>query len=325
MAGPWAFRVGMVVPAWYPEEAPEELVRQLLARTLCGVESLCAAEDVVLVLDGQPRWASLLEEVARQRGFSFEALPRNEGKGAAVARGIERLLPHGCRYIVTRDSDGDHLLADMPALIELAELMAAESGTDLLIVSGCRLDRVRPLGVLRAALEEVTDRVLWQALQFYAAQEGRRLSEAYFAPYGDWPDIQSGYKVYSLPAAAKALSALRSCGPISRCGVETVPAVEILAAGGTIGMMARRTYQEQPISGYRGVDVVRMYGEPLAWAFRRLNIPSPVALALLDDSLLRCPLLFDAVHREALLAVRTALATALGLEPGRLQVPQRFF
>jgi hypothetical protein len=313
-------QVGMVIPAWYPDDAVPGLVDTLLTRTLDGVEQYCLPENVVLVLDGQERWQEAVQGQATARGHHYRYLPTNLGKGAAVAAGIEALDAANLRLIVTRDSDADHLINDLPSLLDLAELMDADTGNDLLIVSGGRGDRVRPLGFERAEYEQVTDRVLWQALQYHAARDGRVLSGIYFAPHGDWPDIQSGYKIYSAAAARMAAAILNSAcqgssdGGLSRCGVETLPAVVILSLGGEIGQVSRRTYQEQPVSGYRGLDTLRMYAEPLLWALRRLQIPGEVAATMLDDALLRSPLLFDHSRREKALSVRLAVLAGLGNE-----------
>ncbi len=307
--------VGMVVPTWYPVDADESLVERLLALTLEGVESVCRPDLVVVVLDGQPRWEEAVRRAASSRGLRFLALPVNVGKGGAVAAGIGSLADDAPALVATRDSDGDHRLEDLPAMVELARQMGEETGNELLLVSGGRPDRARPLGFERAEYELITDRVLWQALQYHAAQQGRHLTSAYFAAHGEVPDIQSGYKVYSAAAArvvATALDPEHDGAGIGRWGVETAPAVEILAAGGVLGVAARRTYQEQPVSGFRGVDAQRLYAQPLAWALRRLEVPAAVAAAMLDGALLRSPLVFDFRRRDEVLAVREAVLEALG-------------
>ncbi len=307
--------VGMVVPTWYPVDADESLVESLLALTLDGVEAFCRPESVILVLDGQPRWEEVGRRAALNRGLRYLALPVNVGKGGAVAAGIEALADDSPAFIATRDSDGDHRLEDLPALVELAQQIGDETGNDLVLVSGGRPDRGRPLGFERAEYEVITDRVLWQALQFHAARRGECLNSVYFAAHGDVPDIQSGYKVYSRAAAriaAEVLSPGADGGGIGRWGVETAPAVEILAAGGVLGVAARRTYQEQPVSGFRGVDALRLYAEPLAWALRRLEVPAGAAAAMLDGALMRSRLVFDFQRREQAVAVREAVVAALG-------------
>jgi hypothetical protein len=237
--------VGMVIPVWYPAEAAPELVATLLASTLDGVDQYCSPEHVVLVLDGQACWEEAVRTEAVIRGHPYHALPTNQGKGAAVAVGIAVLEAADLRFIVTRDGDGAHLISDLPALLELAELMTAETGNSFLFVAGGRRDRVHALGFARAEYEHVTDRVLWQALQYHAAREGRMLRGTYFAPHDDWPDLQSGYKVYSAAAARLAAQVLRAAGQgsrdggLARCGVETLPAVVILSRGGQIGQVTR--------------------------------------------------------------------------------------
>lgn len=307
--------VGMVIPTWYPADAEEALVEHLLELTLGGMESTCRPNLVVLVLDGQPRWEGNVRRAAERRGLRHLCLPTNIGKGGAVAAGIAELAEERPVLVATRDSDGDHRMEDLPALAELARQMGEETGNQLLLVSGGRPDRVRPLGFERAQYELITDRVLWQALQFHAARRGTQLTSVYFAAHGDIPDIQSGYKVYSLAAAhlaAQVLDPGRDGAGIGRWGVETAPAVEILSADGVLGVGLRRTYQEQPVSGFRGVDALRLYAEPLAWALRRLEVPADAAAAMLDGALMRSPLVFDFRRRDEVLAVREAVLTTLG-------------
>jgi hypothetical protein len=310
-------QVGMIIPVWYPSSAAPDLVDALLARALDGCELYCRPEHTLLVQDGQPLWRAKVQLEAEKRGFLYHCLAENQGKGRAVAAGIPILAATGVDFMVTRDSDGDTQVHDLPALAGLALQMAAETGSDLIIASGGRSDRVRPLGLERAEYEQLTDRFLWQALQYDAARRGRRLSEAYFATYGDWPDIQSGYKVYSARAAALAAEVLGSPGgedggdSLTRCGVETLPAIEILTRGGYLGVMARHTDLEQPVSGYRDVDALSMYARPLVWVCRRLSLPAKVAASLLDDSLLRSDLLFDAPKRDRALAVREHVLGAM--------------
>ncbi|MHB0876389.1 MAG: glycosyltransferase [Anaerolineae bacterium] len=321
--------VGMIVPVWYPTSAKPSLVQTLIERTLEGVDRYCLPEHVLLVQDGQENWREAVAAQAEAHGFGHLFLPENLGKGKAIAAGFEAMEGRPLRFLAVRDSDGDHLANDLPALVDLADQIETEADNSLTIVSGGRVDRYRPLGLERALFEELTDRVLWQALQYHAAREGRVLSGAYFAPYGDWPDIQSGYKVYSVAAARVAGAVLASAdrggdGSLSRCGVETLPAVTVLSLGGEFGVVMRRTYQEQPVSGYRDMDPLRLYGEPLLWAFRRLQVSGSVAATLLDDALLRSPLLFDATRRERALAVRRLVLEGLGAEVA-MRLGARFF
>lgn len=313
-------QLGMIVPVWYPSTASPELVDTLLARALDGCELYCLPERTLLVQDGQPIWQGKIRAQAGRRGCLYHFLPENMGKGRAVAEGIRLLAGTGVEFIVTRDSDGDTQVHDLPALAGLAFQMASETASDLIIAAGGRSDRMRPLGLERAQYEQLSDRFIWQALQYDAARQGRRLSEAYFAAYGDWPDIQSGYKVYSAAAANLAADVLTSPAAVAdgnllaRCGVETLPAVEILARGGYLGVMARHTDLEQPVSGYRDVDALSMYARPLVWVCQRLGLPAEVAAALLDEGLLRSSLLFDSAKRERALAVREHVLAALGCQ-----------
>lgn len=321
--------LGMVVPVWYPSDAPAGLVEELLKRTLEGVNLFCLPEHVLLVQDGQECWRDVVQAQAERHGFGHLYLPENLGKGRAIAAGFDTMDGRPLRFLVVRDSDGDHFVHDLPALVGLAQQMEQDTGSSLVIVSGGRLDRARQLGLERGLYEELTDRLLWQALQYHAAREGRVLSGAYFAPYGDWPDIQSGYKVYSMAAARVAAAVLGAAdrggdGTLSRYGVETLPAVTVLSLGGEFGVVARHTDQEQPVSGYRDLDALRLYGEPLLWAFRRLQIPGGIAVAMLDDALLRSPLWFDRLRRERALAMRALVLDGLGVDAA-MRTGARYF
>lgn len=321
--------VGMIVPVWYPTSAEPSLVETLIKRTLDGVGQYCLPEHVLLVQDGQDCWRDVVQVQAQEHGFGHLCLPENVGKGKAIAAGFDAMEGRELRFLCVRDSDGDHPVGDLPMLIDLADRIEVEADNSLSIVSGGRIDRVRQLGIERALYEDVTDRVLWQALQHHAAREGRALSGAYFAAYGDWPDIQSGYKVYSVAAARIAAAVLGSAdrggdGTLSRYGVETLPAVTVLSLGGELGVVARHACVEQPVSGYRDLDALKLYGEPLLWALRRLQIPGGVAAALLDDALLRSPLLFDPTRRERALAMRRLVLDGLGVDVA-MRLGTRFF
>ncbi|MDF3835587.1 glycosyltransferase family 2 protein [Cupriavidus basilensis] len=56
--------------------------------------------------DGSTQW--LRQEAAADPGLRVIVLPRNQGKGAAVLRGLELAAAEGFTHVLTMDSDGQH-------------------------------------------------------------------------------------------------------------------------------------------------------------------------------------------------------------------------
>jgi glycosyltransferase involved in cell wall biosynthesis len=64
---------------------------------------------------------SKLDELrARFTDVEVEHLPRNLGKGAAMARGLEWLAEQGFTHALTLDADGQHDTRDVPAFVDAA-------------------------------------------------------------------------------------------------------------------------------------------------------------------------------------------------------------
>src|SRR4051794_2881801 len=91
-------RVGVVVPAWYAPDLPVEAAAGLLRTTLEGSAGCIRPADVAVVVDGcevaLAAAQAVREELApRWRApFLLVELPRNLGKGAALAAGFRALL-----------------------------------------------------------------------------------------------------------------------------------------------------------------------------------------------------------------------------------------
>ena len=78
---------------------------------------------VILVDDGSdaPTKAVLSALAAGDAGIECLTLPENGGKGAAVLAGFARAAERGFTHALQIDADGQHDLADVPAMLALAE------------------------------------------------------------------------------------------------------------------------------------------------------------------------------------------------------------
>lgn len=90
------------------------------------------ALEVILVDDGSDATTrAVLDELALGEGVECMRLESNQGKGAAVMAGIARAGERGFSHALQVDADGQHELADVPALLELARRHPDR------LVSGC--------------------------------------------------------------------------------------------------------------------------------------------------------------------------------------------
>lgn len=102
--------------------------------------------DVLLVDDGSPPAEALeLERLARELETELLRLPRNSGKGTAIAAGIDALLARAVppEAVLLIDADGQHPPAAIPAFLNAsadAELVIGDRFADL--ASMPRLRRV---------------------------------------------------------------------------------------------------------------------------------------------------------------------------------------
>jgi membrane-associated phospholipid phosphatase/MFS family permease len=103
-------------------------------------ETLRHADDVVLVDDGAPpEIAALLDAAARDWRVHVLRPGANQGKGSAVAAGIQHALEHDPDAVIVLDSDGQHPAALIPRFVAAAEQADVVIG-----------DRGRPAAMPRA-------------------------------------------------------------------------------------------------------------------------------------------------------------------------------
>jgi glycosyltransferase involved in cell wall biosynthesis len=90
-----------------------------IAEVVQGVLAVCP--NVVVVDDGS---ADATAREAQRGGATVLTHMVNRGQGAALQTGISYALRAGAKYVVTFDADGQHDVADLPAL--LAPIVAGE-------------------------------------------------------------------------------------------------------------------------------------------------------------------------------------------------------
>jgi hypothetical protein len=309
---------GMVVPAFFSSKPTDDMVRRLLWVTLGECGQYLAWEHVWVVVDGDARTARLLAEVQTQvvrgqgRSFNTLVLPENHGKFWALKAGVAALLEASpsVDYVAMRDGDGDHTLADMPALLRAAVTLSEIYGDTRIIVLGARRSRHHPMGWVRGELETLLDRFTLDALSYRLAREGRVLNLSHCLRGDGVPDLSSGYKVYGRQSAqnlflrAEPQYASLSAEDYWHFGPETVPIVEGLLQDTVIAEVSRGTWDGQPTTSFGEFRYVTLYGELISWICTRLQVPTEVAAQLYDNHAPKMLLRTTAEGRELLANLR---------------------
>jgi glycosyltransferase involved in cell wall biosynthesis len=127
-------------------------------------ELLVAFPNVVVVDDGSDDDTA---DRAREAGASVLVHMVNRGQGAALQTGISYAIARGAEYIVTFDADGQHDMADLPAL-----LAPIENGLADICLGSRFLER-------RERIPAVRRFVLWCAVLFMRVTTHARLSDAH--------------------------------------------------------------------------------------------------------------------------------------------------
>lgn len=158
-----AVRCCIVVPTYNNAPFLPDFLEELTALT----------SNVVVVNDGSTdETASLLGPYESRIHVVHQ--PKNRGKGLALRRGFKVAREKGYDYAITIDSDGQHLLSDLPQFLDLIE---AEPGT--MIVGARNMDQKGVPG---------------------KSSFGNRFSNFwyYVETFIKLPDTQSGYRLYPL-------------------------------------------------------------------------------------------------------------------------------
>ncbi len=204
------------------------------APTIGRVVSGCLAHvgTVIVVDDGSSDGTA---EAAREAGARVESLERNQGKGAALRRGLEIALagspadPGEPAGVVLLDGDGQHDPGDLPALIA-----AWESGAGELVI-GSRLGASDAIPRARYFTNYVGSRILsWMS--------GVELE-----------DSQSGYRLLAASLARRLR--LRSCG----YAIESEMLLKTAALGATIAHVPIATIYDGAPSHFQPIrDTLRI-------------------------------------------------------------------
>ena len=321
--------LGMVIPVWFPPTLTDDRVRENLLTTLHDCEHYLPWEHVVLVVDGDARSAAIVQELqaawVQRHGQAFDVVygPENRGKGFAVFRAAEWFLDRrGLQYLTVRDADGDHALNDLVSLMRLAAMLRIQEGTEALIIIGRRNHPHRALGWVRGEFETLLNRVLVDAVRFALAQRREVFKTQYFSLSDEYPDIHSGYKVYSRKICELMVQRPWERPPwvgaeIFRYGVEAVPFVEGAMAGAVIGEITRIT-QEPEFSGHAAFARPETNGSVLLWTFLRLGITPQQATVFLDNHVSRLALWADPQGRESLVELRRYVSEGLARAAGEV-------
>jgi hypothetical protein len=311
-------RLGMTLAVWFAPDTPSDITLQFLRQTLDDVELFVNPRHCVLVVDGCPTAVEPAQEatgeVAQRCGVAPALVINevNEGQGGAVACGLEWLLENTpVQYLCTRDADGDHDIYDVPQLLRRVLEVQQQERTDAVFGVGARGDLHRPMGYARGELEAVLNEVTLMTLTAI----GRPPNLRYCRMHGPWPDLQSGFKLYTRATAELAARSLRHAHhrephvrPL-RWGVQFITAAELLYAGAIPVTQHRLTYDQQPQTTFEGAgDLARAYGVQLAWLMRRFAVPPDYAWPILDAAL--CGTLYGTTPGgwETLMALREVVA-----------------
>lgn len=270
---------GVVIPVYLPHQADAELGATIISETVTLVAHTVAPAHVCLSVDGPGPGVDVAQRLADETGVQVVADAQNEGKFAAVARGMRQLLQQSdLRYLAAMDHDGDHFANELLNFVRAADYMAASSGSDRLLILGTRSSAHRPLGFLRAEQEVLANHMLLDALAYAAAQQDKPLRLEYMTTTTNLPDFHSGYKLFDRATAAAVFSQEPDAldlnpATVIRHACEAVMVVEAHLSGATLAGVNRRTFDEQPMSHFASYGRAELAANMILWPCKRLGVP----------------------------------------------------
>lgn len=322
-----AHTFGMIVPTYFSASIDAGLVRRLLLLTLQDTLLYLPWQQVWVVVDGDLRSADILRGLRSELGpFNLLVDPANHGKLWAVRQGMQAALSSTAdlSFIVTRDCDGDHAAADMPALVRAAIYIQQACGHLRLVVLGSRRNRQRSLGWVRGELELLLDQITLDAVQFRLAHQDRTLNQSMCSGDGV-ADLNSGYKLYGRDLAQRLfidqepnLAAITD-NDYWHYGPETCPMVEALLAGALLAEVPRVTWDGQPATSFGEFDPTRLYGSMLTWLLTRLDIPLEVGIQWFDNHIVGSSLRLTVEGLQLLGRLRAYVSQQVSAYRGRAE------
>jgi len=227
------FRPCILIPVYNHPAHIARIVETLLAQAL----------PVLLVDDGSDApTRAVLDAIhaAHPHTVTLERLPRNLGKGGAVAHGLRRAHTLGYTHALQVDADGQHDLADVPIFLD-----DARQRPDAVICGTPRYDASVPKGRLYGRY--ITHFWVWvETLSF------------------DIVDSMCGFRVYPLAATAALLARHR---PPPRMAFDTDILVRLYWQG--VSVQNRRTRVVYPDNGVSHFQMFRD-NVGISWMHTRL-------------------------------------------------------
>jgi len=324
---------GVVIPVYLPPTVDVVCGERLLADTVRAYcEVLGEPQRICLSVDGAASATEAVVRLCKETGVQKFVAGENGGKLRAVNLGVRVLLEaeQKLRYIAIVDQDGDHFANELVNLVRCALHVTSTAGTERVLVIGRRASLHRPMGFLRGELEEWIDRVLLDTLQYHAAVTGQPLSLEYVAPWGEYPDFQSGFKLFSRATAHDVVCSEPATAGLSpqayyRHAVETVLTVESVLHGACLAMVNRSTIDTQPVSTFGNFERTVLFADKLLWSFKRLDIPAAFAAQWMANHASR--LLLNTLQpqgREEIDGIARRVLAGLGADPGQWRLVRTF-
>ena len=314
-------KVGIIIPVYFPLGIDESEAADLLRDTAYSyVDLLDDPRNVCLSVDGVEHGLDIATCISKECGARLVSSKKNRGKLGGVRKGVQALWnDEKLTYFVEVDSDGDHFANELLNLIRAAINVQDRCKDDVLVI-GSRTSKHRPMGFLRGELEELADRVLLDALYYYAARSGQPLSLEYATPIEEFPDFHSGFKLFSRGAAQAAfLEEPWLCGvdedAYFRHGCEAVMTVEPLLSAARLVLVNRSTFNEQPVTTFGLLNREQMIADKIIWPCKRMQIPATFVDQWLTNHCAR--LILNTLvpqGKSELLQIRSLVLNAFGIQ-----------
>lgn len=309
---------GIVIPTYFHADTAPALAYDLLSTTVqLFAREVADPQAICLSVDGSPLAATIAQQIGQELGVQVVVSTSNRGKLSAARNGMAHLLQDPrWQLLAMVDQDGDHFANELLNLVRAAQHVIDGTATTQLLVLGSRLSRHRPLGFLRGEQEELANRMLLDALNYWSAVNDRPIAWQYANGIEDLPDFHSGYKLFSRTSAQAVFlgeAQLAGCSEAAyyRHGVEAVMTVEAMISGATFAAVNRRTYDEQPISVFARMDRSQLAADMIIWPCKRLGVPGHFVEQWLTNHLHRSLLATLAPQgRDELLAIRNLVLQA---------------